>query len=344
LPQNDFFGANGGSSYVSGLREAVTALGGNGGLGRLAAGPSSNIGWNGGGGSYDYLTGNAGNGGFAGGSAAPSLGIGGGGGGSGSSGSSSGLGGDGQMSSINGIVYGGGGGGGAGAGNYLTGAGNTTFAAFASDSVATMAYKACMAYYGSNCISGSCSYFTYYYYSPHTSCRCDKPVGSYEWVYYNGYGSAATVGVDYGGQSTSVSGDSSFVRQKSSSGCDSNSWTLTLKDFGVAVSFGVGAGVHGGGDGGNYNWSKLGRDGAPNRGGGGGGGLQTSTFSNSGRGSAGFVALSYYHGFTGVPLVCSGRLVFHFASEFPMVFCVCLRSGFVSVQFTWNYRRHRLFL
>ncbi|MDD4931007.1 MAG: fibronectin type III domain-containing protein, partial [Candidatus Colwellbacteria bacterium] len=94
------------------------------------------------------------------------------------------------------------------------------------------ALAACQSKYGT-CASGSCGSFTYYYRSGALSCDCNKPVGEYEWIYNNtGY---TTVGSDYGGQSTSVSGDSLFTRMKSSSTCDSNSWTLTLLNLGTAT-------------------------------------------------------------------------------------------------------------
>eukprot|EP00854_Cymbomonas_tetramitiformis_P033709 gene33709-43400_t len=59
-------------------------------------------------------------------------------------------------------------------------------------------------------------------------------MGEYEFVYSNtGY---TTVGDDYGGASTSVSGNTLFTRVKTASGCNSNSWGLALSDLGTNSS------------------------------------------------------------------------------------------------------------
>ncbi|MGE5041619.1 MAG: InlB B-repeat-containing protein [Candidatus Levyibacteriota bacterium] len=100
------------------------------------------------------------------------------------------------------------------------------------------ALAACQSVYGGNCVSGSCGAFTYYYNSPDGSCVCTKATGSYEWIYSNtGY---TTVGADYGGQATDVTGDSLFVRKKNDNTCDANSWVLTQKNLGTATAGGGG--------------------------------------------------------------------------------------------------------
>ena len=116
-------GQNGNSSSISGGSSTQTALGGVGGRGRAGSG-GSNVGWNGGGGSYDFNSGFVGNGGYSGGNAFPGKSCGGG-GGSGSMGvaatsNKAGNGGIGLASIINNQLYGGGGGGGeyASNGNY----------------------------------------------------------------------------------------------------------------------------------------------------------------------------------------------------------------------------------
>lgn len=116
-------GQNGNSSSISGGSSTQTALGGVGGRGREGSG-GSNIGWNGGGGSYDFTSAFTGNGGYSGGNAFPGKSCGGG-GGAGSMGiaatsNKAGNGGNGLSSIVNGQLYGGGGGGGeyASNGNY----------------------------------------------------------------------------------------------------------------------------------------------------------------------------------------------------------------------------------
>jgi hypothetical protein len=92
-----------------------------------------------------------------------------------------------------------------------------------------VAIAACESVYDS-CSAGQCGYFYYYYDSSSYQCNCDTPVGQYEFIYYNaGY---TQVGQDYGGQTTSVEGDSLFVRVKSSNTCNSDSWTLALATLG----------------------------------------------------------------------------------------------------------------
>ena len=93
------------------------------------------------------------------------------------------------------------------------------------------AKAACESVYGvGGCTTGGCGNFSYWYQASSLSCNCGKAVGSYEWIYSNsGY---TQVGQDYGGQTTSVSGDQYFVRQKGSGTCDGNSWILTLKTIG----------------------------------------------------------------------------------------------------------------
>merc|ERR1712050_202951 len=82
----------------------------------------------------------------------------------------------------------------------------------------------------SACSVGSCGSFKYYYKTGQKNCVCEKAVGSYEFIFSNtGY---KKVGADYGGATTSVAGDSLFVRRKSDSRCSSKSWKLVLKDLG----------------------------------------------------------------------------------------------------------------
>jgi len=115
----------------------------------------------------------------------------------------------------------------AGTGGTLaaTGAPGINFNYVASDDNQTVARKACEAVYGvGGCSLGQCGYFYYYYKSTHLSCNCSKGIGSYEFIYRNdGY---TTVGSDYGGAATSVSGNQLFSRVKTSSTCDANAWTL----------------------------------------------------------------------------------------------------------------------
>ena len=92
-----------------------------------------------------------------------------------------------------------------------------------------LAEAACESVYGT-CVTGSCGSFYYYYSSASVSCTCSKPTGQYEFVYANsGY---ITVGQDYGGDYTSVDGNTLFVRRKASEGCNSNSWSLSLSNIG----------------------------------------------------------------------------------------------------------------
>ena len=92
-----------------------------------------------------------------------------------------------------------------------------------------IAEAACKSVYGS-CSTGTCGSFYYYRYSSSKSCSCNKAVGQYEFIYRNdGY---TEVGGGYGGASTSIAGNSLFVRRKASSGCNSNSWNLALSKLG----------------------------------------------------------------------------------------------------------------
>ena len=96
-----------------------------------------------------------------------------------------------------------------------------------------LAEAACKSVYGS-CSTGACGKFSYYYSSSSKSCLCSKAIGQYEFIYANtGY---TTVGQDYGGGSTSVSGNTLFVRKKYSNACDSNSWTLVESNLGQGMS------------------------------------------------------------------------------------------------------------
>ncbi len=121
---------------------------------------------------------------------------------------------------------------------YLNGAGGT-FTYNLGDPPQTIALKACESHYGvGNCAIGVCGYFTYYYRTGALSCNCSKPIGEYEWIYSNtGY---TTVGQDYGGDYTDVTGDGLFVRVKGSNACDGNSWNLALRDLGTATGSGGG--------------------------------------------------------------------------------------------------------
>jgi hypothetical protein len=114
-----------------------------------------------------------------------------------------------------------------------TGVDSNTFTYEDGDSLQIQAYKACVATYGNNCASGMCGNFRYYYNVNHGSdCHCTaRSVGTYEWIYQNyGY---SQVGQDYGGYSTDVSGDGSFVRVKTASSCSPSTWTLAEKNFPV---------------------------------------------------------------------------------------------------------------
>ena len=95
-----------------------------------------------------------------------------------------------------------------------------------------IAEAACISVYGS-CNTGTCGLLSYYYSSSSTSCYCSKAVGQYEFIYDNsGY---TVVGEDYGGTSTSIAGNTLFVRRRVSSAC-SNSWELTHSDLGADIS------------------------------------------------------------------------------------------------------------
>ena len=93
------------------------------------------------------------------------------------------------------------------------------------------AEAACKSVY-QDCTKGSCGSFSYYYSSTAKHCDCNTAVGQYQFIYLNsGY---TKVGEDYhSGASTSLSENSSFVRRKASSGCNSNSWNLALLNLGI---------------------------------------------------------------------------------------------------------------
>ena len=97
---------------------------------------------------------------------------------------------------------------------------------------AEIAQGACESVYG-DCQADNCGYFYFYHGTDDMdwACDCNVPVGAYEFMYANtGY---TQVGQDYGGQTTDVTDNSMFVRQKSSEGCNSDSWTLVLADLGM---------------------------------------------------------------------------------------------------------------
>jgi hypothetical protein len=103
------------------------------------------------------------------------------------------------------------------------------FECSSSMSNAQIAEAACLSVY-SECTTGSCGYFYYYYESGGLTCNCNKPVGEYEFIYENG--GYTQVGQDYGGRTTSVEGNNLFVRVKTDDTCSSESWTLALADLG----------------------------------------------------------------------------------------------------------------
>ena len=93
------------------------------------------------------------------------------------------------------------------------------------------AIAACEAHYGDGtCITASCGAYSYAYYSSHSHCTCSKPLDSYEFVYSNNGGT--TVGDNYGGAYTDVTGNTMFVRQKGSTTCNSYSWSLVYSTLG----------------------------------------------------------------------------------------------------------------
>jgi|GEM_PF-3123116 len=113
---------------------------------------------------------------------------------------------------------------------YNSGDGVHTFDFLTGTANSEIARLACQSIYGSgSCSSGSCGSFAYYYRTAGGSCSCSKPIGDYEWIYSNtGY---STIGNDYGGAATNITGYTTFTRIKTSSVCDTNSWNLALGNF-----------------------------------------------------------------------------------------------------------------
>ena len=100
-----------------------------------------------------------------------------------------------------------------------------------------MMLAACESWAGaSNCTTGSCGSFYYYYKSVDGACNCAKIIGSYEFIYNNtGY---TNVGDDYGqSNAVSVVGKTPFVRKKNVAQCGVlDIWLLTLGNLGTPLN------------------------------------------------------------------------------------------------------------
>ena len=92
-----------------------------------------------------------------------------------------------------------------------------------------VAYAACYASYGAQCVEGSCgSKFHYYYYQPDGDCSWSKAPGTYEFVFSNSASSAISVGDPYSHDDQLIEpGNQLFVRVRNSSKVNrENDWSL----------------------------------------------------------------------------------------------------------------------
>ena len=101
-----------------------------------------------------------------------------------------------------------------------------------------IALRACESEYGGgNCEYGVCGGYEYFYKFADGHCRCDKAVGTVEWVFNNKFGYVA-VDQDYRQYSSQsvddVSAANLFTRMRTASGCDDSvqSWELLDIDLG----------------------------------------------------------------------------------------------------------------
>lgn len=114
---------------------------------------------------------------------------------------------------------------------------NGTFSYTSGATNQQMMLAACESWAGaSNCTTGSCGSFFYYYKTIDGACNCSKIVGSYEFIYNNsGY---INVGDDYGqSNAVSVVGKTPFVRKKNLAQCSTTDvWLLTLGNVGTPIN------------------------------------------------------------------------------------------------------------